>query len=578
MRWLRRIRPWPQCANGRNGSAALVCAELRAASLRLAIASIVLVLLATIACADPGDGQTAPSKAPEGWTARRLIRFGGDAWYEPFEWRDHDGMAQGFHVELMKEIGRVLNADIEVTLGPWDEVYAKLKSGEIDVVALAKHPHRESDVDFCTPHSTSASQVFARRGGLQITELSGLSGKRVLVEKAGLAAQVLPTKVPGVILQEVDSQVEALTRLAAGEGDGAIGEQITTRLVMARHGLSNLVSTGPVVLNTDYALGVRKGNTELRDELDRAMAVVKNTGVFDQLYHEHCAKVGETRAPLKGVLVWAAVIGGPLVILGVGVGIWNRTLRGQVKRATATLESELVERARAEAQTRLLLAELDHRVRNTLASIVGLVQQSPVTDTTTASRFREVLLERVQAMSAAYDAMRKAPPEGVQISSVLAMLTRALAPEVTGRIEIKGGGVRLSREDTPHVSLVLHELLSNAATWGALRSSASGSVAICAERGEDGTTAITWIERSPGITPATLKPGFGLSITRGLIEHQLRGVFEWHMVEGGVDCRVTLPGTPDARTGSSMTIEEAAHTPVQMTVRARVRSSSAVGV
>lgn len=526
--------------------------------------------------ADPGGGaapaargQDAPDGTPAGWRKRRVIRYGGDAWYEPLEWIDSKGNPCGFHVEMIREMGRVLDADVIVTLGPWNEIYAKLLSGEIDVVAMARHPERESVIDFCLPHTSSVSEIYIRKGAPAINRQEDLSGKSVLVERAALAAQVLPRMVPGAKLREQDSQVEVLTRLAAGEGDAAVSEQLTSRLIITRNGLSNLTSTGPAVLTSEYALGVKKGNDALREDLNRALAVVKNTGVFDELYSRHCGQPAAKSLPMRSAVTWGLVIGLPLLGLGIAAVAVSWVMRARVRQAVVTLERELAERQRAESQSRLLLAELDHRVRNTLASIIALVQQSPVQDSTSAERFRAALLDRVMAISASYDAMRKAPAEGVQISAVVAMLTRVLEPDVAARISVEGGSVRLSRENTPHVSLVLHELLSNAASWGALRPNARGSVRISIARPMNKRLVINWLERSPDVTAGSFKPGFGLSIVRGLVEHQLQGEFSWDLKDGGVDCRVDLPTDGESLMSSAMTIEEAARTPVTLPLRPR---------
>lgn len=506
----------------------------------------------------PAAAQTPP---PSGtWLKRRVIRFGGDFQYEPMEWLDRDGKAQGLHVALIQEMGKVLDADVEVTLGAWNEIFAKLQRGELDVVAMAKQPEREPLVDFCDAHTVSVSEIFIRREGQKIAKLEDLAGKVVLVQSSGLAEMTLKTRVPGAKLRGADSQTELLTRLAAGEGDAAVAEQLTSRLIIHKNGLSNLASTGPAVLSSEYAFAVTHGHQKLREDLNRALAVVKNTGVFSTLYERWIVQPTQDGVPMRRVLVWTLGVGGPLAILLLGASVWNYTLRRRVRTSLASIQRELRERQNAEEQARLLLAELDHRVRNTLASIIGLVQQSPVRDTTTAEQFKAVLLERVRAMSVAHDAMRKAPAEGVEVAGAMAMLLRAHDAALAERIRIKGGSVRLSTRSTTPVCLVLHELVSNAAEWGALRPGWRGEVTLSVSKDQRGTIVMHWDESAEGVRAGSMRPGFGLSIMRGLIEHQLGGSFEWELLDGGVKCVIELP-RDSAQADTAMTIEEAARTP-----------------
>lgn len=176
---------------------------------------------------------------------------------------------------------------------------------------------------------------------------------------------------------------------------------------------------------------------------------------------------------------------------------------------------------RAENDMRLMNGELAHRLKNVLAVVQSIAQQTLRTapDTQTASRD---LGARLVALGAATDVLTGSSWRSADLREVM---TRALAPHGTigERILIDGPAVMLKPEVTVAFALALHELATNAAKYGAL-SSHGGSVTLVwtvTGQGDDATLSISWRERGgPPVSPPTRK-GFGST----LIERSLRSYF-----------------------------------------------------
>lgn len=179
------------------------------------------------------------------------------------------------------------------------------------------------------------------------------------------------------------------------------------------------------------------------------------------------------------------------------------------------------ERKRAENDMRLMNGELAHRLKNVLAVVQSIAQQTLRTapDTQTASRD---LGARLAALGAATDVLTGSSWRSADLCEVA---TRALAPHgaIGERILIDGPAVMLKPEVTVAFALALHELATNAAKYGAL-SNHAGRVTLAwavTRQGDDATLSISWREQGgPLVSPPTRK-GFGST----LIERSLRSYF-----------------------------------------------------
>jgi two-component sensor histidine kinase len=203
---------------------------------------------------------------------------------------------------------------------------------------------------------------------------------------------------------------------------------------------------------------------------------------------------------------------------------------------------DVTDRHRADERQRLLLHELNHRVKNTLAtvqSIAFMTRRSPGDAQTLWDRFAD----RLEALAKTHDLITSQGWSGAQFRS---LLEAELAPYQDGsgrRITLKGGPVELSPDAVLALGLVIHELATNAAKYGAL-SSDVGRVGVAwqVERtGESRKLMIDWREQDgPAVSPPERK-GFGSRlIERGVVQ-QLSGRIDLDYQSSGLRCAIELP-------------------------------------
>lgn len=200
--------------------------------------------------------------------------------------------------------------------------------------------------------------------------------------------------------------------------------------------------------------------------------------------------------------------------------------------AIAGASKDLTERKQAEQLQRLLLNELNHRVKNTLATIQAISAQTLRTARDLPSA-REALDRRIHAMAQAHDLLTARAWTGANLTDIVA---RALAAFTPAQVGVSGIGIDVSPKHALALSMALHELATNATKYGAL-SRAEGRVDV-QWRVQDGMLHLTWQESGgPSVAPPTHE-GFGSRLLQ-LVIRDLSGDTSLSYEPSGVRCSVT---------------------------------------
>ena len=213
---------------------------------------------------------------------------------------------------------------------------------------------------------------------------------------------------------------------------------------------------------------------------------------------------------------------------------------GQVLRLKG-LTRDITERKRAEQRQDMLAAELDHRVKNVL-SRVAVAAMYTRQGSSSMEAFVRTLDGRIQSMAAAHALLSESRWHGVGLTD---LVRHQLAPYATdANAAVSGPDVMLSAAETQALAMVIHELVTNAAKYGAL-STPSGSVSLDWDQmpAADGTPRllITWHETGGPPIVAPSRSGYGTSLIRDLIPHELGGKVELALAPAGVTCRIEVP-------------------------------------
>jgi PAS domain S-box-containing protein len=200
---------------------------------------------------------------------------------------------------------------------------------------------------------------------------------------------------------------------------------------------------------------------------------------------------------------------------------------------------DVSDRKAGEERQKLLLGELDHRVKNTLAMVQAIAAQT-LRSSETLERFAEAFQTRLRALAQGHDLLTRTQWEAVSLRD-LADLTLG-GPHGVRRVRIGGPDVMLEPHVAISLHLAIHELATNAAKYGALSVSA-GCVRVnwAVANKPEPVLRIEWRESGgPPVSPPA-RSGFGTRLIERALAHQLDGEVNLGFDQAGVCCRIDVP-------------------------------------
>lgn len=197
------------------------------------------------------------------------------------------------------------------------------------------------------------------------------------------------------------------------------------------------------------------------------------------------------------------------------------------------------ERQNATRQQDMLIAELNHRVRNILNLIRGLVSQSKES-ASTIDDFAEIVGSRIHALARAHDQVTHKDWTPSSLYDLIRTESDAYASQSADRVVIEGPDALIAPSAFTTLALVIHEMMTNSCKYGAL-SDSTGQVNVTLGRNDDGGVEIGWREEGgPKVTPPTRR-GFGSTIIERTIPHELGGSAEVNYPESGLKAMFLIP-------------------------------------
>ena len=213
---------------------------------------------------------------------------------------------------------------------------------------------------------------------------------------------------------------------------------------------------------------------------------------------------------------------------------------GKVEGAVLTF-SDVTGLAQAEEQQRVLVAELNHRVKNMLTVIASIATQTQKrSDDVEATR--EAFLNRLHAMARSYELVSRDQWGDVSLLDVVRQETEPYRTGRDDRVVIEGPAVSLNPKLALPLGMIIHELGTNSAKYGSL-SVAGGSLDIswAVERRSGDTLVLDWIERGGPSVDKSPRHGFGLTLIEREVSHGLGGKAKIEFEDTGLRVNLRIP-------------------------------------
>ncbi|MFL5204868.1 MAG: sensor histidine kinase, partial [Microvirga sp.] len=227
-------------------------------------------------------------------------------------------------------------------------------------------------------------------------------------------------------------------------------------------------------------------------------------------------------------------------------GIPLRDREGQISGALSVIV-DIDEIKRSEEHQRLLINELNHRVKNTLATVQSIASQT-LRNAPTTEDARDALEGRLLALSRAHDVLTRENWEGAELREIINEVVEPYLRQKTKHFEIEGPHLRLIPRTALAIAMAIHELATNAAKYGAL-SVPSGCVFITWTVTSESLPhlELRWQERDGPPVSRPTRRGFGTRLIERSLATDVGGHVQLTYDPAGVVCVMNVPLSDETR-------------------------------
>ena len=214
--------------------------------------------------------------------AQEKLYVGTDATeFPPFEYIEN-GEIKGFDIDLIKEIGKILNKEIVLKNIQFDGLIPALQTGKLDVIiaGMTVTAEREKNINFSNPYYTSKQLLIVNKNST-LSTLESLKGHKVGVV-LGCTGDVIATEMGNSItLYRYNTTSESIMALNANKIDAVILDSEPAKNFVKNN--SNLKYIDNELAKEDYAIAVGKQNLTLVKNINAALETLKSNGTFEKL-------------------------------------------------------------------------------------------------------------------------------------------------------------------------------------------------------------------------------------------------------------------------------------------------------
>ena len=277
--------------------------------------------------------------------------------YPPFAIVHPDGTAGGFSVDLLEAAAHAAGLTVTFKVGQWSQINEELVKGELDALPLVSYSEeRDKIYDFTVPYLRMSGTVFVRKGYHEITTISDLKNKEVLVMQGDTAHEYVMRQNLTDSIITTPSFEEAFRLLAEGKHDAVVVQQIVGLEIIKKLGLTNIVvveqklvsSLKPITMKLDgfeqkFCFAVSEGNQHLLSLLNEGLAILYLNGTYERLYETWFTPIlPKPEVSISELIKRSLQLLIPILFLLTLIGLWY--LRRLVTQRTHYLQEEIQQR------------------------------------------------------------------------------------------------------------------------------------------------------------------------------------------------------------------------------------------
>ena len=247
------------------------------------LVSALLLLSITILLAGCGSAPAAKSRTLKDG----VLMVGIDDNYPPMEFHDTNNDLVGFDIDMTKAIGEKLGLKVEFQPIAWEGIFEALKTDRYDVIisSVSMTPERLQNFEFTKPYLANGQVIVAKPGDTKIKSAKDLAGFKVGVQTNTTAdtacVKYIDTEKIKFELTRFDDIIQTFEAMNAGRIDYIVVDYAVAIDYQTKHPDKYFI-TGAQLTNEPIAVCLKKGNTALRDEIQKAIDALNKDGKLSE--------------------------------------------------------------------------------------------------------------------------------------------------------------------------------------------------------------------------------------------------------------------------------------------------------
>ena len=217
--------------------------------------------------------------------AKDKIYVGTNAEFPPFEYLEN-GEITGFDMDLVHEIGKIVDADIKIVDMAFDGLLPALQMKKVDLViaGMTANEERMKTVSFTQPYYTASQVIIVKEGDNSIKSFDDLKGKKVGV-MLGFTGDMVVSEIDGVKIERFNAAYAGIMALQAGKVEAIVLDSEPAKNYVAQN--KGLVLADADAEQEEYAIAVKKNDKELLEKVEKALTEIKENGTYDKLIQKY---------------------------------------------------------------------------------------------------------------------------------------------------------------------------------------------------------------------------------------------------------------------------------------------------
>jgi polar amino acid transport system substrate-binding protein len=255
-----------------------------------AFLAVLLLALASVAVAGCGGGDDSTTGGGGGSETSseagggEPLTVGSDIPYPPFE-QGKPGNYTGFDIELMEAIAEKMDRKAEFQDTSFETIFRDVAQGKFEAVVSAATitEEREKAVDFSNPYYLSEQAVLVKEGS-DVKSLEDLEGMTVGVQQGTTGLELAKEELGGAEVRPFPEGPDAVNALKAGTVEGVVIDAPVAQNAVEKSGGVEIAEKVPT--EETYGIAVAQGETELLDEINKALKEPEDDGTYTKIYEK----------------------------------------------------------------------------------------------------------------------------------------------------------------------------------------------------------------------------------------------------------------------------------------------------